>query len=250
MKYFKLKNIQIGGNNPEIINKCSLGFDINRANNICSVESSFNKFDLETLHCLVKNYFEKDFLSKITNFTRPLSKSYGDVVERKLGRFELIPPKHIYNQVLSILSRSNTFNLYNQLAKNEIKRLNGEDVVEEMCLLPVEPGVADGEYHRDIFVKSSSDFSNKPFYITHLIYLDNISSTEFCLGSQNNPDNNPDLYSKLIVQAEYGKMALFDGRIIHKGLGNKSKTTRYAIYIAYYKKSYIDEESILPYLLQ
>ncbi len=43
-------------------------------------------------------------------------------------------------------------------------------------------------------------------------------------------------------------MILFDGRIIHRGLKNKSNDTRFAIYICYYKKSYYDEESILPYL--
>jgi ectoine hydroxylase-related dioxygenase (phytanoyl-CoA dioxygenase family) len=111
-----------------------------------------------------------------------------------------------------------------------------------MCLLPVEPGIINGEFHRDIFVKSNDDFTNMPFYITHIIYLDNISSTEFCIGSQNNQDNNPDIYKKYIVQSEYGKMVLFDGRIIHRGLENKSNTTRYAIYISYYKKSYTDEE--------
>jgi len=77
-----------------------------------------------------------------------------------------------------------------------------------------------------------------PFYITHIIYLDNISSTTYYLGSQTNSDPNPSIYPKLTVQSEYGKMVLFDGRIIHKGLCNKSNTTRYAIYISYYKKSY------------
>jgi len=178
-----------------------------------------------------------------------LSKSYGNVVERKLGRFEIIPPEHIYSQIYKILLQSKTFQFYNNLAKNEIKRLTGEDVIEEMCLLPVEPGVTNGEYHRDIFVKSSSDFDSMPFYITHLIYLDEISPTKFCINSQNNSNNNPNIYNKILIESSNGKMVLFDGRIIHKGLANKSTTTRYAIYISYYKKSYTDDESVLPYLV-
>ena len=225
-----------------------LEFDTNI--NILEIESGFNQTEIETLHCVVKNYFEKDFLTKIKNFPRPIVKSYGDVVERKLGRFEIIPSKEINNQIWDILLKNDTFVKYNKMAKNEIKRILDEDVVEEMCLLPVEPGVVDGEYHRDIFVKSPEDFSGMPFYITHIIYLDNISSTIYCIGSQTNPDSNPLIYPKLTVQSDYGKMVLFDGRIIHKGLGNKSNTTRYAIYISYYKKSYTDEESVLPYLFE
>ena len=68
------------------------------------------------------------------------------------------------------------------------------------------------------------------------------------MNSQNNPNNNIDIYSKYISEPKSGTMILFDGRIIHRGLSNKSTMTRYAIYISYYKKSYIDEESILPYL--
>lgn len=60
-----------------------------------------------------------------------------------------------------------------------------------MCL-------SDGDYHRDIFVKSQNDFTSKLFYITHLIYLDDISSTEFYINSQNNPDTDVSIYSKYV----------------------------------------------------
>jgi ectoine hydroxylase-related dioxygenase (phytanoyl-CoA dioxygenase family) len=56
------------------------------------------------------------------------------------------------------------------------------------------------------------------------------------------------IYTQNIFQNQKVELILFDGRIIHRGLSNKSTMTRYAIYISYYKKSYIDEESILPYL--
>jgi hypothetical protein len=230
----------------------NLETDLFNLDNIIILDKSFTITQIETLHCMIKNYFENTFLPSIKNFTRPLSKSYGDVVERKLGRFEMIPPKYIHKQIYDILNESENFRLYNNLAKNEIIKLTGEDVIEELCILPIQQGmgISDGDFHRDIFVKSPNDFTSSPFYITHLIYLDNISSTEFCIDSQNNPDNNTDIYSKYISQPESGIMILFDGRIIHRGMGNKSNTNRYAIYISYYKKSYVDDESILPYLIE
>jgi curved DNA-binding protein CbpA len=155
---------------------------------------------------MINDYFHNIFLPSLKNLSRPLSKSYGDVVERKLGRFEIIPPKHIHKQIYEILKESEKFAIYNKMARDEIKRYTGEDVVEKMCLLPIQPGMGllNGDYHRDIFVKSQNDFTSKPFYITHLIYLDDISSTEFCINSQNNPNNNADIYSKYISEPKSG----------------------------------------------
>ena len=243
LKYFELKNKFIN------VLPTNLGFDINKKFNVHCVDLDLEKIYCDKLICLVRNFFERDILSRLKDYPRPITTLYGDFVERKKGRFEIIPYANLVAEIYKILNKSANFVLYNNLAKNEIKRLTGEDVTEELCLLPVEPNVENGLYHRDIFVKSPLNFVENTFYITHLIYLDNISSTEFCIGSQTNPDDNPDNYEKKIIQSKGGKMVLFDGRIIHRGLENKADRTRYAIYISYYKKSYIDEESILPNFL-
>lgn len=249
-KYLKYKFKYLSLKNKFVTNlPTNLGFDTGNNFNIHCVDLGLEKNDCNQLICLARNFFENDILSKLKNYSRPITKLYGDFVERNKGRFEIIPGKNLVAEIYRILNKSDAFVLYNNLAKNEIKRLTGEDVTEELCLLPVEPNVENGLFHRDIFVKSPMNFVENAFYITHLIYLDNIASTEFCLDSQTNPDNNPDIYKKKIIQSGENKMVLFDGRIIHRGLENKADRTRYAIYISYYKKSYIDDESILPNFL-
>jgi hypothetical protein len=245
LKYLKLKN-KLGGNKLGGNKINNLGFDIKNNLNIHCVDLGLEKNDCNKLICLARNFFEKDVLAKLKNYPRPITQLYGDFVERKPGRFEIIPCSNLIKEIYKILNKSDKFVMYNNLARNEIKRLTGEDVTEELCLLPVEMSVSNGNFHRDIFVKSPMDFIGNPFYITHLIYLDNISSTEFCLGSQTNSNDNPDNYEKITIQSGENKMVLFDGRIIHRGLENKSDRTRYALYISYYKKSYIDDETILP----
>lgn len=249
-KYLKYKFKYLSLKNKLVIQQPkNLGFDNVNNSNIHCVNLDLEKNDSNQLICLARNFFEREILSKLKKYPRPITKIYGDFVERMKGRFEIIPSKNLVAEIYKILNKSDTFVLYNNLAKNEIKRLTGEDVTEELCLLPVERNVENGLYHRDIFVKSPINFVENAFYITHLIYLDNIASTEFCLGSETNPDNNPDIYKKIIIQSGENKMVLFDGRIIHRGLENKSDRTRYAIYISYYKKSYIDEETVLPNFL-
>ncbi len=249
LKYLGLKN-KLGGNEINELNKknqiSNLGFDLENNSNIHCVDLGLERSERNKLICLARNFFEKDVLVKLKDYPRPITKLYGDLVERKQGRFEITPYANLVEEIYKILKKSSKFVMYNNLAINEIKRLTGEDVTEELCLLPVESSVENGNYHRDIFVKSPLDFVTNAFYITHLIYLDNISSTEFCLGSQTNPNDDPENYKKIIIQSGENKMVLFDGRIIHRGLENKSDRTRYALYISYYKKSYVDDETILP----
>ena len=52
-------------------------------------------------------------------------------------------------------------------------------------------------------------------------------------------------YKKKHVHSKKCSSIFFDGRTIHRGLENGSDKMRYAIYISYYKKTYIDYETQL-----
>ena len=57
------------------------------------------------------------------------------------------------------------------------------------------------------------------------------------------------LYEKKIIKSSKGSSVVFDGRTLHRGLDNDSNNIRYALYISYYKGSYVDKEGLLSKLL-
>lgn len=238
-KYFySKKNITIKKRNKIIsTNK------INIIHNIISLDDNVK------LKKIISSFFENQILQKIQNCKRPITEVYGDFVERRKGRFEIIPPKQIQTKIWQILYKNNKFINANKQIKNIIKK-NYKQCVEELGILPVEPHTENGTWHRDIFVNNpENDFEKPTFYITQIIYLDDKSNTEFCLQSQNNPDDNSTIYKKIKSEAIPSSSIIFDGRTIHKGLKNDSNKIRYAIYISYYSSSYVEQESIKDKIL-
>lgn len=210
--------------------------------NITSVNDIIKKKDSIKLASLISQYFTKEILPIVNKCKRPINIKYNDFVERSKGRFEILPSKKVLRQIFQILNSNKKFRILNEKIKNTIKHFWG-DVTEELGILPLEPDTAEGKWHRDIFVKSKNDFDKNVFYITQVIYLDDKADTEFCVNSQNNSDNNDEKYKKKHVHSKKCSSIFFDGRTIHRGLENESDKVRYAIYISYYKKTYIDNES-------
>jgi len=215
---------------------------------LLTMSNILTEVQIKLLNHIIMNYFDKIILEKIKNFERPIKNKYGDFIERNKGRFEITPHPVLENKIWEILFSNNKFKIINKIAKKIIKKNNNEKVIQELCLLPLEPDTEDGIFHRDIFVNSEEDFKSNIFYLTHIIYLDDSAYTEFCQNSNYNSDNNINNYKIKKIKSEPGKMILFDGRLLHRGLKNNSSKPRLAIYISYYKKSYIDQESILPKL--
>lgn len=221
---------------------------INSFSSIKKYDDLFTNSDILNIRNLVDDYFTNTVLPKLEKMERPLKVKYGDLIERNKGRFEITPPKSLETKIKNVLMKNKKFIYINNLLKNIIKNNYG-DVIEEFCILPLEGNTRLGKWHRDIFVKSKNDFSQKVFYITQIIYLDNLSNTEFCLNSNFNNDNNKYSYDKKIVKSTKGSSVVFDGRTLHRGLDNDSNDTRYALYISYYKSSYVDKEGTLKKLL-
>jgi hypothetical protein len=207
------------------------------------IKSIISKEDAREIRQLVKNFFENKILDKIKNCPRPVIQKHGDFVERNLGRFEITPTPLLKKQIWKRLLKNDTFVKINGETKDFLKK-HHNSCKEELCLLPVQPNTKSGTWHRDIFVRSKKDFSMAPFYITQIIYLDDKAGTKFCIGSQNNLSDDHQLYDKKEFKATSLSSILFDGRMLHKGMGNNTNQTRYAIYISYYISSYVDKESI------
>jgi len=90
-------------------------------------------------------------LGKIQKCTRPVTEIYGDFVERRKGRFEIIPPKQIETKIWKILFKNNKFVKTNQEITNIIKK-NYKGCVQELGILPVESHTKNGIWHRDILL--------------------------------------------------------------------------------------------------
>jgi len=221
---------------------------INSFNSIKKYKDLFSESEINSIRKLVDDYFKNTVLAKLENMERPLKQKYGDIIERNKGRFEITPPTTLETKIKNILFKNTNFSNLNTILKRIIKN-NYKDVIEEFCILPLEPNTALGKWHRDIFIKSKNDFSKKVFYITQIIYLDELSNTEFCLNSNHNSDNTTSLYEKKIIKSSKGSSVVFDGRTLHRGLDNDSNNIRYALYISYYKGSYVDKEGLLSKLL-
>lgn len=195
------------------------------------------------IRTIIANYFTNVIMKWVSNFDRPIQRKYGNFIERNKGRFEISLPSVIEKQIWDLLKQNSKFIQVNDEIKAIIKNnYPEENVVEELCILPAEGNVSIGNWHRDVSLLSDDIWLNKTYYITQVIYLDDLSDTEFCLDSQNESN-----HEKRIFKSKVGCSVSFDGRMLHRGLENKSDMTRYAIYISYHKSSYVDEESVLEY---
>ena len=204
-----------------------------------------------SLHNIIHSFFENIFLPKIKNMKRPIEK-YRNVIERKLGRFELNTIS-IESSIWDILRSNPFFSIINKLIKENIeKNFVKEDniyCIEELGILPIEPNTETGYWHRDVFLQDKTDFIKKPFYITQIIYLDNKANTEFCIKSRNDSNNNFTKYHREVIEADSCSSVVFDGRHLHRGLANESNSIRYAIYISYYVSSYNIREQKLDKMI-
>lgn len=213
---------------------------------IKKIDHMICKEDAKELKNQLVQFFEEEIKNKIRNCPRPIKPKFGDFLERKKGRFEITPPPLLEKKIWKILLKNQKFIKINKEINDFIIKNDktGSTCIQELCILPVEPGTTNGKWHRDIFVRSRNDFEREPFYMTQLIYLDDKSDTEFCVDSQNNYHNNPYLYVKKTYRAKPFSSVIFDGRTLHKGLSNDTKETRYAIYISYYISTYVDKDTI------
>lgn len=208
---------------------------------IITINNIVNDNEGYILKDIVKEFFENDFLQKISKLSRPLDKKYNDVIERKMGRFEIIPPDNILFSIWNILRRNPLFVFINEKIKMEIQKNNplSNDCIEELGILPIEAHTDDGYWHRDVVINERENvFESKPYYITQIIYLDNLANTEFCIHSNYNRNNNFTKYDKKFIHTDSFSSVVFDGRHLHRGLANSSNDTRYAVYISYYDSSY------------
>ena len=212
------------------------------------VPKIISKKDTLLLKRLIGQFFEKDIQTKMESFPDPFPGKYSDIVERKKGRFEITPPSSLRKKIWNCLLQNKSFVQQREKIHKTILE-NTEKCKEEMGILPIEPHTRKGDWHRDIFVSGNEDFQKPPFYITQIIYLDDNANTRFCVNSETNPDNNPKKYLKKQVTAQTGSSVIFDGRILHQGLENKSDEIRYAIYIVYYTSTYVDNENLLESFL-
>ena len=192
----------------------------------------FSKEEVDDLKFICENVFS-EILSLISkyNLDRPL-KTYN-ILERKMGRFEISCQK---DPLYSLLLKNNNFKKQDFIIKQFFKRKWNVDPSIDVGLLSVLGESEDGDFHRDChFYDSWNEL--KPFYFTLLVYLDELSGTEFIL-----PHKNISLFP------EGGKITVFDGSIEHRGLANSSLSPRHAIYLTYLHPDYIDEDNHLPRL--
>jgi hypothetical protein len=211
---------------------------------------------------IVDHFFTTKILQKIEGIERPIKEVYSDLVERKHGRFEIIPSLDIQKNILEQLRQSFNFDLLREKCIRTLQPNYGvgsdnnsgvDKIREELCILAIEPNSEMGDWHRDVYIYTENDYTKDTYYITQIIYLDDVSGTEFCEYSEGytkNTFSDSDLekYRKKTIQSYYGSSILFDGRNIHRGLENNTSSMRYALYVAYSKIGYIDKESNLPYI--
>ena len=192
---------------------------------------------------IVEDFFKTNILKKVEAHKRPLQQKYRNFIERSLGRFECYFDKITEQQIMDYLLINPQFKDIHNHCIECIKKHN-DSCIEDICFIPVEANTVEGIWHRDTIIENEIvDFERPIYYIGHLIYFDDLANTEFCLNSQHNSNNNPDIYEKRMINAETNSSVFFDGRILHRGLKNNNPKTRYAIYISYTASSYIVKET-------
>jgi hypothetical protein len=89
---------------------------------IILVKDSVTREQASFINQICRDYFESEFLPllKSKGCERPLDKKYGNVIERKLGRFEIIPPKNVVDSIWVLLRENPVFMAVNQRIHKEI----------------------------------------------------------------------------------------------------------------------------------
>ena len=191
----------------------------------------------------LEDFFKTTILKKVEGIERPLQQKYRNFLERSLGRFECYFDKTLDQQIMDYLLSNAKFKDIHNHCIECIKKYN-DGCIEDICFIPVEANTPDGQWHRDTIIENEiGDFERPLYYIAHLIYFDDLANTEFCLNSAHNSNNDPNIYEKLMTNAQANSSVFFDGRLLHRGLKNNNPNTRYAIYISYTASSYSVKET-------
>jgi len=115
--------------------------------------------------------------------------------------------------------------------------------------------VEGGDWHRDtlpLFNDQKLNNQLPPWYYTTLIPLTDLTlengATQFILGSHKCSFEEAGKLPKVQFEAKKGSVILFDGRIFHRGMPNKSNQTRTVLYTVYSKnwyRTYYDSDTIM-----
>eukprot|EP01038_Epipyxis_sp_PR26KG_P011013 gene11013-14791_t len=126
--------------------------------------------------------------------------------------------------------------------------------------IPCLPGAKEGDWHRDIrpmfvwpqahgsaTISDMLDCTMLPdFYFTAIIYLNDVQEncglTEFILGSHKLSVEDSQHQGRYACNSnsKAGDVMLFNGKILHRGRGNKSEVERHALYTVFAAKWYAD----------
>ncbi len=171
-------------------------------------------------------------MSKIRGMERPL-KTYTDIAERQLGRFDYRCGFHA--EIFSITAQP-IIRLINTISPRI-------DFRHYWGAIPALGGSGPTNMHRDVYPMlnniegedlSSYDINLPPYYFTVLIPLVEITQengpTQFIRGSHNKAVVNisqAEIYAPLLSP---GDIVIFDGRTLHQGSVNKTQEASNRLY--------------------
>lgn len=210
------------------------------------VENILNKLQIQGLSEEIDK-IRRLVAKKIQFMPRPLA-VYSDIAERHLGRLDYrcgftadifahcgIP----IIQLIKTLSPTIDFRHY-------------------WGAIPSHSGSGPTDLHRDVYpmLNTSKDYNLDeidinlpPYYFTVLIPLVKLTQengpTEFVKGSHNQAVANiqtPEIFAPLLNP---GDIVIFDGRTLHRGAANYSKTERVVAYITFVANWYHDQTFVI-----
>jgi len=142
--------------------------------------------------------------------------------------------------------------LHNDALEELMRHLMGEEFTNYSGMINSLPDSADQYWHRDTHTLSNYNTDGSKlialddFYFTILIpitvpfTLEN-GTTEFLAGSHRLSAHDFDRCEPVQLEVPLGSALIFNGKINHRGKGNRSDTDRPALYIVYHKKWYNDQ---------
>ncbi len=204
-----------------------------------------NMIDQKNIPTLIQeiNKIREIIMVKINTMDRPL-KTYSDIAERQLGRLD-------YRCGFSA-------DIFKEVATPIIDMINkispDIDFKHYWGAIPSMPGSGPTDMHRDVYPISNKTEGNNlsaldlllpPYYFTALIPLVEITQengpTEFIKGSHRKEmvdETTAEIYAPLLLP---GDVAIFEGRIFHRGSPNKSKNEKLVAYITFIANWYHDQ---------